>query len=1194
MPLQLNTVSIPLAQGIDTKTDPKQLTLGRLTDIRNLEFNEVGDLSPRNGYAALTQNIVNSGSIGVGVTLATLNSSLVELDGTNIYSYAESLGKWAAKGEKIAVSLSTFPVNGAATNATVQDSALHSSGAAIYTWIDSIAGTMSYSVTDTSTQATIVQQGGGYSATNAKPCVISTNSSFTVFLQNAGNLQYTSVTLANPASSTSPSTLVTLTSGSAPFDACTGSLYGYIFYVNSGGDIAVSRINTSNAVVNTVTLTGQSATSMTCWYDTTNNYVWLFWYSGTAIKYAVYTSALVSVLATTTALTAENVTRLTGAFTIGTTSTVWYERMATASTNDYDDFLAVYTLTAAGVATLVTESPRSLSLAGKAFTYGGVTYAIAVHDSELQPTYFLMRPTGFNSYAEATVVGKLAPLNAGGTPVIKTLGNTYATATGKYAFAYLLRANPTTLSGVVQSTKVIQSATFDFTQSPRKLALANNLHLTGAILTNYDSGSSTEHGFNLFPEGGSQANVALLGGLGIGSVSYKFTYEWIDELGQTHRSAPSVGLQADIGPTTGSTRDGGDTTTVIVDGGTHITAPGMELTGLVAGVYAANTFITGVINNAEVDVSPADAGPVFVTPTSFHSRRLFVVSSGYAGYANDNQLLIAGDLSVLYFTTAITNGSAQIFAAITKGLVVGQTIADNESKIPGGTTISSFVYKNNGAFITMSAAATATQSPCILHITHASAWPVSSWLHSGQGITGTSIPSDTVITAVNDTTSVITLSESVTAQITAGNAIVKNAYQSKLVLPTLRITEKGRITQPAQIAVWRTPTDGTQYYKVGFAVNDTTVDSVVFYDYTSDDDLVGNTPLYTNGGEVENIAPPATDIITSYKNRVILVPSEDRLTWWYSKQVIEGTPVEFSDSFVQSIDQRGGNIAAVTPLDDKLIFLKANDLFYVAGDGPAPSGANNDFSYPQVITSPCGCSEPKSVITIPVGIIFKSAKGYYLLDRGLNVSYIGSEVEDYNSLAVTSAVHLATGTQVRFTVTGGLVLVYDYYVKQWSVFDSIAATDAVIYNNNYTYLTAGGLVLEETPGLYSDNGAVITSSFKTGWISFDKVQNFQRLYATLLVGQYFSPHTLTYSIAQNFVTVPTQTATVTLTSAIDAYQLRFPTIRQKCEAAQLTFSCVPASTAGQGAAFSNLMFEMGIKMGAFKMPAVRTYGGSAT
>ncbi|MFW9777182.1 hypothetical protein, partial [Brucella melitensis] len=46
-------------------------------------------------------------------------------------------------------------------------------------------------------------------------------------------------------------------------------------------------------------------------------------------------------------------------------------------------------------------------------------------------------------------------------------------------------------------------------------------------------------------------------------------------------------------------------------------------------------------------------------------------------------------------------------------------------------------------------------------------------------------------------------------------------------------------------------------------------------DTYSDDELDGNEQLYTSGGELENIAPPAFSIIQTFKNRLMGVTKDD-------------------------------------------------------------------------------------------------------------------------------------------------------------------------------------------------------------------------------------------------------------------------------------------------------------------------------
>ena len=237
-----------------------------------------------------------------------------------------------------------------------------------------------------------------------------------------------------------------------------------------------------------------------------------------------------------------------------------------------------------------------------------------------------------------------------------------------------------------------------------------------------------------------------------------------------------------------------------------------------------------------------------------------------------------------------------------------------------------------------------------------------------------------------------------------GNTFVNvSSYASPaLSVDTLRITDKENVV----INIYRTINNGTVYYQVANIngiLNDKTVNNINFVDALSDEVLIGNQQLYTTGGEVENIAPPAGDVVGTYKNRLLVVPNEDPISFWYSKQVRANTPIEFNDSFVQRVPEKGGPITAFQQMDDKLLIFKQDYIFVMVGDGPSVSGVNNDFTDPQLITADAGCVDKKSVVVLPTGVIYKSQKGFYLLDRALNVKYIGADVESFNSYSVTSA-----------------------------------------------------------------------------------------------------------------------------------------------------------------------------------------------
>lgn len=398
-------------------------------------------------------------------------------------------------------------------------------------------------------------------------------------------------------------------------------------------------------------------------------------------------------------------------------------------------------------------------------------------------------------------------------------------------------------------------------------------------------------------------------------------------------------------------------------------------------------------------------------------------------------------------------------------------------------------------------------------------------------------------------------------------------------VPTLRLTEKEAPRQPI-ITLYRTaPTIATGiYYKVSSVSNptlsSTAIDSVKITDNLQDAVIVGNELLYTTGGVVQDSGGPPASGMTFFKNRLMLIDSENKDQEWYSKQVIQNTPVEMSDLFTQFIDPRFGPLTAIAVMDDKQILFKENAIFYQVGNGPDNTGANNDFSEAIFITSVVGCTNYRSIVLTPEGLMFKTNKGIWMLSRGLGISYIGAPVEDYNSFEVTSAELIPNSTQVRFTLSNKIVLVYDYYVQQWATFNNHNAADAIIFNDLYTYVTPNGTIVQETPNQYSDNGQPILMSLKTSWISMAGFQGFQRAYSLFLKAKFLSPHLLKVSIAYDFDVNATQSTIIDVSSKLlntnygsDPYwgstqywggvspqteQYEISLDRQKCQAIQVT------------------------------------------
>lgn len=456
----------------------------------------------------------------------------------------------------------------------------------------------------------------------------------------------------------------------------------------------------------------------------------------------------------------------------------------------------------------------------------------------------------------------------------------------------------------------------------------------------------------------------------------------------------------------------------------------------------------------------------------------------------------------------------------------------------------------------------------------------------------------------------IPLSVDLTASMTSTNSVTVN-------VPTLRLTYK--TANPVKLVLYRWSQAQQTYYQTTSIsnpiLNDTTVDYVAIVDNNADSSIIGNNILYTTGGVVENISPPGFDTITLFQSRLFGVDSEDKNLLWYSKQVIEDTPVEMSDLFTifvsPTISAQGntGPITALSAMDDKLIIYKANAIYYVTGTGPDNTGSNNQFSEPVFITATVGSINQKSIALIPNGLMFQSNKGYWLLGRDLQTNYIGAPVQQYTQDAVALSAVVIPGTnQVRITMSSGITLLYDYYYGQWSTFTNVPAISSTLYQDLQTYINVHGKVYQETPGSYLDGTNPVLMSFTTSWFNLAGLQGFQRAYEFNLLGTYISPHKLTISIAYDYNSSPTQVTVVNPINPTPNWgglaqwgsspawggpgnieQWRIFMDRQKCQSFQITikenYNSSYGQAAGAGFTMSGLNLVVGVKTGYPKLRA---------
>lgn len=442
-------------------------------------------------------------------------------------------------------------------------------------------------------------------------------------------------------------------------------------------------------------------------------------------------------------------------------------------------------------------------------------------------------------------------------------------------------------------------------------------------------------------------------------------------------------------------------------------------------------------------------------------------------------------------------------------------------------------------------------------------------------------------------------------------------------VPYYRLTYK--TANLAKVVIYRWSEAQQSMYQVTSIstplLNDTTQDSIAFVDTLADASILGNALLYTTGGAVEDTAPPAYHLSTLADSRQWVVDDEDRNTLWFSKTVIPGTSVEFSDLLTMAIPPSTGSegstgpMTALSVMDTKLIIFKENAIYYVetSAGGPDNTGANSQYGQPQFITSTVGCTNQNSIVFTPAGLMFQSNKGIWLLDRNLGTDYIGAPVQAFTTNAtVQSAVSIPKTNQIRFTLDTGITLMYDYYYGQWGTFKNVPAISSCIYQDLHTYIDKYGATYQETPGSYLDGSTPVLISFVTGWIHLAGITGYQRIYDFYLTGQYISPHFLSLQIGYDYG-YPSQQSIIQPDNYSGPYgtdqyfgqttpfagpgsleQWRIHTEEQTCQAFQIglqeIFNPAFGSKAGAGFTLSGLLAQVGVKKGARPIKASNSVG----
>jgi hypothetical protein len=189
---------------------------------------------------------------------------------------------------------------------------------------------------------------------------------------------------------------------------------------------------------------------------------------------------------------------------------------------------------------------------------------------------------------------------------------------------------------------------------------------------------------------------------------------------------------------------------------------------------------------------------------------------------------------------------------------------------------------------------------------------------------------------------------------------------------------------------------------------------------------------------------------------------------------------------------------------------------------------------------------------------------------------------------------------------------YDYFYDQWGDFAQVPATSSTIYQDLHTYLSPRGLIAQEKPGVYLDNGNPTLIQFTTGPLWVAGITGFQRAIELVILGSYVSPHQLVVSIEfdfgkylQQYIITPTNSTGLFGSDSLygqsspfggpgdlEEWRIQFDT--QQCQSIQVSLQEIYDPSVGQpaGAGFtlSSMTILVGVKKGIRPFAASKTVG----
>lgn len=444
--------------------------------------------------------------------------------------------------------------------------------------------------------------------------------------------------------------------------------------------------------------------------------------------------------------------------------------------------------------------------------------------------------------------------------------------------------------------------------------------------------------------------------------------------------------------------------------------------------------------------------------------------------------------------------------------------------------------------------------------------------------------------------------------------------------PTIQVSSPAVTAKMASgyvnVRIYRTTNGGSQYFFHSTAPQISALGDSFYQtisDGITDTVLLTRPPLYRQPGSVntqlDRFPGVACKQVARHKDRVFFASGS---SVYYSSFAVDGEAPWFNPAFVIPIPDTGP-VTGLASQDGTLLVFKENNVYAVQGDGPPENGGTGaEFSPPERISADYGCIDARSLVSTPLGTMFRSRRGLELLTKKLQVNWIGERVRttvDANAYTLGSC-HNRTDSRVFWVLCNsvdtygqvyvgpGVTICYDlssdcfttikHYITDQDV--SVGVQDTVYaycqgrwcnvwVNLFYAYYEPGPTVKTDGPSGFFPKSVVESMWIKAAPQDRAKLSDFMYL------GQKLSNHAVKISVAFNFIESYTQTKTWQPNEFNTLEELDMQPAYPNAQAWKFKVEQIaPTNTGtfpigdGTGADVLDIAVKIGVKGGGVKLP----------